>query len=135
MRPRLALLTTCLAVSSALARPGAACELTPARACVVNEDSHPHEVRPGLSADYDVETDRAGQAVFARCMLSGPVSAVRITFTNLTPRGWAARNRGIRVGEPVHIDIEGITTGTGAASFSFHNRDPDRLLWHQCYNG
>ncbi len=111
-----------------------ACETVGTQACLVNEDSHPHEVRTGQSALFQIQTSRVGQRIRVRCTLTGPVSSMKIEFSNLTPHGWACKTSIATLGERVDAEIEGTTTDLSAVSFAFLNRHSSRLLWHECYN-
>jgi len=106
------------------------------RVYMVEEDSHPHEVRPGTEARFHVPAVAGPRRVDVKCALRGPAGPVRLVFFGIRPEGWAKRHPVIDVGaKETFVDIEGIAEpGHGAPFFAFANDDPARLLWHQCYN-
>lgn len=134
MRPALASFCLAAALCSAGDRAALACELTVARACLSNEDSHPHEIAPGARARFYIDADRAGQRVDVKCFLTGPVTSARVDMSGIAPRGTVAGKPEFAVGASLDIDIEGTVLSPGETSFDLVNGDDARLLWHQCYN-
>jgi len=104
---------------------------------MVNEDSHLHEVQPGATSRFYISAAGERRKLDVKCTLSGPVGPVRLVFGGVEPEKWARAHASFSIGEQeLNIDIEGavIPDATGYPFFDFVNDDPDRLLWHQCYN-
>lgn len=126
-RPLLAVLA--LAVAGAVA----AADLP--RVHMMEEDSHPHEVRPGAEARFHTPDVARPSRIDVKCTLRGPVRA-RIVLHGIDATGWALANPRFILGAgEIGVDIEGVVRpGVAQPYFAFANDDPARLLWHQCYN-
>jgi hypothetical protein len=106
------------------------------RVYMVEEDSHPHEVRPGTEARFHVPAVGERRKLDVRCTLVGPAGPVRLVFHGIEPSAWARANPRFTVGnKEIGVDIEGVVEPDRPTPyFAFANDDPARLLWHQCYN-
>ena len=123
------------ALMAASPATGAAAEQLP-RVPMMEEDSHPHEVRPGTEARFHAPTVAVRSRLDVKCTLAGPAGPVRLVFHGIEPTGWARAHPRFSVGETEFgVDVEGVVTpGFAAPYFAFANDDTQRLLWHQCYN-
>lgn len=126
--------------------PAAALIVTATAACseplgqvyMLNEDSHPHPVRPGKAAKIFVPAAPEPRRLDVKCTLSGaPTARVRIAYSGVEPIGWAKQHPVFSLtGGEINVDIEAIVMPAtkDAHSFAFVNENPSKLLWHQCYN-
>lgn len=101
-----------------------------------NEDSHPHEVKPGKTGRFFIDPVRTAHRLDVKCTLGGPVGPVRLVFAGVAPEKWAKDHPVFTIGAAeLHIDIEGVVSPQNESPyFDFINLDGQRLLWHQCYN-
>jgi hypothetical protein len=125
---RVFILIACLIATSAVADP------VP-RAYINNEDSHPHEVFPGRTAEFYVDVSKSGGRIDVKCLLSGTVGQVTLkTFGFEILEGRLPRKT-FAITKPIEVDVVGqITPGIKDAWFRFTNGDAGHLLWRQCYN-
>jgi len=137
-KTNVSLRATANASAVALAVLAAGCAATGLypRVPMIEENSHPHEVRPGTETRFHVPAVGARRKLDVKCTLAGPAGPVRLLFNGIDPQGWARANPRFTVGaQEFGVDIEGIVEpGRATPYFAFANDDPARLLWHQCYN-
>ena len=109
-------------------------------AYIQNEDSHPHQVHPGKTARFYLESSQVAGQMNVKCSLEGddgrPLTAVTLRTHGLTDVQWPFPTRTIRVDKKIDFDITAQTQPTTANPpyYEFANQDQARLLWHQCYN-
>lgn len=110
------------------------------RAYILNEDSHPHQVRSGGSARFSLEPGMVVARMDVKCSLEGdngePLTAVTLRTHGLTDVHWPFPTRTIRVDKKIDFDIVAHTQPAidGLSYYEFVNEDRTRILWHQCYN-
>tara|TARA_R110000772_G_scaffold231592_4_gene342664 strand:+ start:28903 stop:29322 length:420 start_codon:yes stop_codon:yes gene_type:complete len=115
---------------------------TPGRALprveMLEEDSHPHDVRPGREARFHILPVALPSRIDVKCSLTGPAARATIVTSGMELQDWPLPGRefDLTPGATLWLDITAaVRPGTAEAPyFAFRNLDASRLLWHQCYN-
>jgi len=136
MRPSIAALAIiCVsAVAQAAEAPGNPLP----RAEMLEEDSHPHEVRPGLEARFHALPVAQPSLITVKCSLTGPAARAAFATSGMDLQNWPLPGLefDLTPGATLWLDITAVVRpGTAETPyFAFRNLDASRLLWHQCYN-
>ncbi|MEQ8807035.1 MAG: hypothetical protein RIE87_14460 [Rhodospirillales bacterium] len=124
----------CATVADAAERPGHALP----RAEMLEEDSHPHEVRPGQEARFHALPVAQPSLITVKCSLTGPAAQAAFATSGMDVQNWPLPGRefDLTPGATLWLDITAVVRpGTAETPyFAFRNLDASRLLWHQCYN-
>jgi hypothetical protein len=107
------------------------------RADMLEEDSHPHEVRPGQEARFHALPATQPSLIDVKCSLTGPAARAAIVTSGMDLMDWPLPGRAfdLKPEATLWLDITAVVRpGTEAPYFAFRNLDASRLLWHQCYN-
>jgi len=105
---------------------------------ILEEDSHPHEVRPGQEARFHALPVAQPSRIDVKCSLTGPAARAAIVTVGMELQDWSLPGRefDLKPGATLWLDITAVVRpGTAETPyFAFRNLDASRLLWHQCYN-
>ncbi|PIW27069.1 MAG: hypothetical protein COW30_11910 [Rhodospirillales bacterium CG15_BIG_FIL_POST_REV_8_21_14_020_66_15] len=108
------------------------------RAEMLEEDSHPHEVRPGDEARFHTLPAARTSFLDVKCSLTGPAERAAIVTSGMALKDWPLDSLEFEIqpGATLWIDIIAVVRPETekAPYFAFRNMDASRLLWHQCYN-
>lgn len=108
------------------------------RAEMLEEDSHPHEVRPGREAHFHAMPVAEPSVINVKCALTGPAARAALVTSGMDVKNWPLPGLefDLKPGATLWLDITAVVRpGTAEAPyFAFRNLDASRLLWHQCYN-
>lgn len=108
------------------------------RADMLEEDSHPHEVRPGEEARFHTFPAVRPSLVDVKCSLAGPAARAAIVTSGMVLKDWPLPDVefDLKPGATLWLDITAVVNpdAKDAPYFAFRNLDASRLLWHQCYN-
>ena len=129
---------TALVLFAAAAQAAEAPKRALPRAEILEEDCHPHEVRPGQEARFHTLPVARPSLIDVKCSLTGPAARAAVVTFGMELQDWPLPGRefDLMPGATLWLDITAVVRpGTAEAPyFAFRNLDASRLLWHQCYN-